>query len=204
MKGMVRSMFAVLLVSCSTETKDLKRTEVERESKDVQDPETLEHLIERLPSVRLPWTFELWGERVPSVELSPAELELLTNDPKQEAGVGVGLIVDRLNTRHILWLSPADSELPMITTFSPKGEFVRYEGLVIGQCGPGPCYECKETVRINEDFTVMTTDTVTACECDSTFEPTSTPCAHFVTVLKGLITTRGVMLSPQQTIDLSH
>ena len=192
-----------MLLACGTDSGDVTQTSVEHVSQGGEGPNSLDQLIQRLPNVVLPWTFELWGDRVPFIELSSVEQQLLANDPEQEAGVAVGLIVGPSDAKHILWLSPADSELPMITTFSSNGAFVRTESLVIGQCGPGPCFECKETVRINDDFTILTTDTVTACECDSAYEPLQLPCEHYVTVLRGTLRSRGAYMANPIHIDLN-
>lgn len=203
MKYPATPILAVLLWACGTDPRDVTRPPVEPVPRGGEAFNPVDQLIQRLPYVPLPWTFELWGDGVPSIELSPIEQQLLANDPEQEAGVAVGLVGDHPDARHILWLSVADSELPMITTFSSDGEFVRSEGLVIGQCGPGPCYECKETVRINEDFTILTTDTVTACECDPTYEPLAIPCEHYVTVLQGTLGSRGAFMTAPMVIDLN-
>lgn len=194
----------VVLFGCGAEPTDEASSVVKGEVDGMEPADPIEKLIQRLPYVSLPWTFELWEGSVPLVELSEIEQQLLANDPDQDAGVAVGLIYDPSGVKHILWLSPSDSELPVITTFSADGSFLRAEALVIGQCGPGPCYECKETVRINVDLTILTTDTVTACECDSTYQPLSTPCEHYVTIREGELTSKGVFMAPQRTVDLSR
>ncbi len=196
-------ILVILLLACGTDHRDVPRTTVEPVARGSDDPNTLDQLVQRLPNVTLPWTFELRGDGVPSIELSSVEQQLLANDPEQEAGVAVGLVVDPSDAKHILWLSPADSELPMITTFTSNGAFVRTEGLVIGRCGPGPCYECKETVRVNDDLTILTTDTVTACECDSTYEPLPIPCEHYVTVRQGTLSSAGAYMAAPVIIDLN-
>lgn len=203
MKYLALLVLAVYLSACGIALSDKARSVVENEADDEKQPNSIGNLIQRLPYVTLPWTFDLWEGRVPLVELTEHEQQLLANDPEQEAGAAVGLIHDPSGSKHILWLSPADVELPMITTFSPEGAFIHTEGLVIGQCGPGPCYTCKETVQINMDFTILTTDTVTACECDSTYEPLSTPCEHYVTVREGTLSSNGAHMTPQRRIDLS-
>lgn len=203
MKDAILLGLTLLLVACGQGPETEARKVGDEQPDPGKEKRAVEDLIQRLPYVQLPWSCELWKDQFSVIQLTGQELEQLANDPQQEAGVAVGRLYDPSGAKHILWLSPADVDLPMLTTFSSEGEFIHVEGLVIGECGPGPCYECKETVRIDLDFTILTTDTITACECDSTFEPLSKPCEHYVMIREGSLSANGAFMAPKKRIELN-
>ncbi len=203
MKNAILLGLAMFSLGCGEVAKTEAQKVGDEGTKPGEGRSAIDELIKRLPYVHLPWSCELWEDRLAVVQLTGQEQELLANDPEQEAGVAVGRIYDPSGVKHILWLSPADVDLPMITTFSAEGEFIHIEGLVIGECGPGPCYQCKETVRIDLDFSILTTDTVTACECDSTHEPLSKPCEHYVSIREGALSSDGAVMEPTKRVELN-
>jgi hypothetical protein len=153
-------------------------------------------LRQRLPTVTLPYRCELSGADPDHITLDPREQRLL-NGTDQDQGVAIGLLPDTTAALHVLWLSAADSWLPMITTFSKAGMRIGIEGLVIGRCGPDPCYSCSETVQIAADMTVLTTDTVRECACDSDHVEIPGSCERYVIKRTGRIGPSGVRMSAE-------
>lgn len=173
-------ILSALFCNCSNDRGDTSSGKVTVSSE--LGATTLERLVERLPVIDLPWSFDLRENEVQSIELSSIEIQLLANDPAQEAGSVLGILENDHEVIHILWLTPADSELPVISSFSSEGQFLRSTCLAIGNCAPWdePCFSCHETIRIGTDRTILATDTVTSCECDSLYEPIQTPCTRYV------------------------
>lgn len=151
-------------------------------------------LKDRLPLVPLPFRCELMGTDPEFITLSPREQRLL-NASDHEQGVAVGLLPDTTRAFHVLWLGAADSWLPTVTTFSMDGRRVTIQELVIGQCGPDPCYSCAETVHIDVKLEVLTTDTVRMCECDSNYAEIPGTCMRFVLKRTGVIGPTGALMS---------
>ena len=132
------------------------------------------------------------------------EQQLVSGDPAAESGIALGILPDTSQVIHVLWLAAADSWLPMISTFKRSGELLKVEGLIIGQCAPWdePCFKCKETMSIDANYRVLATDTVRECECDTAYTEVVGTCKRYVNVLTGLITNKGVMMSPIRRAEL--
>jgi len=79
-----------------------------------------------------------------------------------------GLLPDTTDSYKIIWLSPAELYVPVLTTFTKRGQKVSEEYLGVGQCGSDCCYECNETITINTDLSIYSADSIKSCECDST------------------------------------
>ncbi|MBL8000862.1 MAG: hypothetical protein JNL05_02765 [Flavobacteriales bacterium] len=160
------------------------------------DAAVFARLKRRLPPVSLPFRCALSGPEPRYMTLAPREQRLL-NGTNEEQGVAIGLLPDTTVAFHVLWLGAADSWLPMITTFSKQDRRLSIEGLVIGQCGgPEPCYTCSETVTIGNDLSVLTTDTVRDCACDTNYAEIPGTCSRHVLKRTGSIGPTGARMSP--------
>lgn len=159
--------------------------------------------MRKLPVVHVPLRYDLRNDEPFHIALAPDEQQLVAGDPTAESGVAVGILPDTSRVVHVLWLAAADSWLPMISTFSRSGELLKAEGLIIGECAPWdePCFQCNETVSIDREYRVLTTDTVRECKCDTAYI-VSGPCERYVKVLEGFVTERGAMMSPMRRTEL--
>ncbi|MCO4292400.1 hypothetical protein NF867_05940 [Solitalea sp. MAHUQ-68] len=78
-----------------------------------------------------------------------------------------GLLPDTSKTYKIIWLAPAEMLVPVLTTFSKKGQRINEQYLGVGGCGSDCCFWCKESIKINQDMTIYSVDSIRSCECDS-------------------------------------
>jgi hypothetical protein len=79
-----------------------------------------------------------------------------------------GILPDTLNSFKIIWLQPAEEEVPVLTTFTKNGKKINEEYLGVGGCGSDCCFTCKEFITINHDLSIFSADSIKSCECDST------------------------------------
>lgn len=193
---------ALLASSCRENTPEAGADETAVDASAAGRPDDFSRLLRKLPIVDIPVTIDLGGQDPPYVELELAEQRLISGDASAESGVAMGILPDTSEVVHVFWLGAADSWLPTISTFTRAGELLSVQALVIGECGPDPCYRCKEAVRIGEDWQVLTTDTVHDCECDTNYTPIIGTCKDYIKVRHGIITPRGALMEPMQRVDL--
>lgn len=163
----------------------------------------LNGVLENCGVIDLPYSFELGAYEWQGGDLSLEETRFITGDAQLESAVTIGVLPESPGAIHVLWLYPADDMLPMLSTFSTDGELKQVEGLAMGECHPDACYACKETITIDRRLRLLATDSVRDCECDSTHSPLPGRCRRFVRSRAGLITDRGVLLSPIQQQELT-
>ncbi len=65
-------------------------------------------------------------------------------------------------------LGIADFDPPYLTTFTKQGDIIDEAELFVGQCGGADCgWTCSETIKIDEQYKIVSVDTVTTFDCDS-------------------------------------
>ena len=79
-----------------------------------------------------------------------------------------GILADTTNNYKIIWLAPADVEVPMLTTFTKSGKKISEKELGVGVCGSDCGFTCKEIIDIKNDMTIFSVDSETYTNCDST------------------------------------
>jgi hypothetical protein len=77
-----------------------------------------------------------------------------------------GLLPDTSTVYQLVWLAPADTYQPFLTTFSKTGKKISEAHIGIGGCGADCGFECSETVLINKDLSIYAADTVSTSKCD--------------------------------------
>ena len=77
-----------------------------------------------------------------------------------------GLLADTANSYKAIWLSPADDYFPVLVTYTKKGEKISEDGLTAEACGSDCCWECNQTITINNDLFIHSVDSIKTCECD--------------------------------------
>lgn len=142
------------------------------------------HLRHRLPIVKLPFEYKGWSTtRTDLITLDSKEQQLINGDAN---GTAVGILPDTSRFIHILWMAAADDILPMVSTFSKDGTKISEVQLITGLCGPDePCYHCSVTMTISKALTIVSTDTMHMCECDSVFKPIAHTSKDYVLHLEG-------------------
>lgn len=127
--------------------------------------------------------FQSFLDKFPIIELPvkikgcEAEYENLTEFKEnsspyiEDYSFGVGQVKTNGDYVAVLTLGVADCLLPRITTYKMTGEKIDSEIIAIGNCGHGPCFECKEFMTLKKDFTLYTADTIKTSECDDDYNP---------------------------------
>ncbi|GAC1309002.1 MAG: hypothetical protein NVSMB24_23700 [Mucilaginibacter sp.] len=78
-----------------------------------------------------------------------------------------GILPDTANIYKVIWLQPAEMEVPVLTTFTKNGKKINEEYLGVGGCGSDCGFSCSEFITINRDFTIFSGDSVESTDCDT-------------------------------------
>jgi hypothetical protein len=97
-----------------------------------------------------------------------------------------GLLPDTSNSYKLIWLEPSEVQMPYLATFTKNGKFIKKEFLGVGQCGSDCCYECKESIKINQNLTILSVDSITSCKCDAN-GPIKGTTEKFILLKKGRV-----------------
>lgn len=102
-----------------------------------------------------------------------------------------------------LSVGAADCYVPVVTTYTHQGERIDSKNVAIGYCGSDCGYACEEFMRINEDYSMYTSDTITTAECDSLGNVIPSTTQHYVIYKSGRIAADGkIQLSAEIKKDL--
>jgi hypothetical protein len=78
-----------------------------------------------------------------------------------------GILPDTADSYKIVWLSPAESLIPILTTFTKSGKKIKEEELGVGGCGSDCGFTCNEWVTINKDLEIFSVDSIKSSQCDN-------------------------------------
>lgn len=79
-----------------------------------------------------------------------------------------GMLPDTSKYYGLIWQGIADFEPPYLTTYTKQGDIIDETELFVGQCGGLDCgWMCTETIKIDEQYKIVSVDTVTTFDCDS-------------------------------------
>ena len=100
------------------------------------------------------------------------------------------ILPDTINSFKVIWMEPAESSIPVLTTFSKSGNKISEESLTLGQCGTDCCFTCNETIIIYKDLSIYSADSIKSCTCDST-GPKANTMVKYVMMKSGQISGDG-------------
>ena len=96
-------------------------------------------------------------------------------------------------------LGIADCYLPVLTTYKPNGEIIDKKTIAIGGCGSDCGFTCEEFMKIDKDYKIYTSDTISTYECDSLGNEISGTYKYYVAYKTGMLTTEGkIVLSNEK------
>ena len=101
-----------------------------------------------------------------------------------------GFLADTADNFKLIWLSPTEVFVPVLTTFSKQGQKISEQYLGVGQCGSDCCFTCTESVIINKDLTIYSVDSIKSCTCDSS-GPKKETMQNSIQFMKGRISPNG-------------
>lgn len=91
-------------------------------------------------------------------------------------------------------LGLADCFLPVLTTYKPNGEIIDKKTIAIGGCGSDCGFTCEEYMRIDKDYSIYTSDTISTYVCDSLGNETPGTYEYYVAYRRGKLTTEGKII----------
>ncbi len=97
----------------------------------------------------------------------------------------------------------ADCYIPIITTYQNDGKIIDSQSINIGNCGSDCGYNCKEFMKINKDYSIYVSDTISSFDCDSIGNPIPGTLENYIIYKKGKINKNGkIDLSDETKIHL--
>lgn len=162
------------LMGCQTDhSTDKKQTmtgETAAKSKDTASANDLlfSQFVKKFPRVPLPLTIKTLEIQTTGVlQKITGRDSMFTNSSDPEGTWAYGLLPDTAGNFKLIWLSPADVYVPVLTTFNRHGQRISEIHLGVGACGSDCCFSCAEYITINKDLTIYSVDSIKSCDCDS-------------------------------------
>ncbi|HWK05144.1 MAG TPA: hypothetical protein VNS58_15995 [Puia sp.] len=129
---------------------------------------------------------------------------LFINSGYPEETWAYGVLPDTSDNFQLIWLSPAEIYLPVLTTFSKDGRKISEGHLSVGGCGSDCCFSCAEYITVNKDLTVYSVDSIRSCTCDSS-GPRENTMKKYIRFMTGSISQKGqIYMSPIQEKSLDQ
>lgn len=98
-----------------------------------------------------------------------------------------GMLPDTEANYKIIWLAPAEVEVPVLTTFTKDGKKIKEEGLGVGGCGSDCGFSCKEFITINKELTIFSRDSINSTDCDTSGNPMENTTKKYISYKTGKI-----------------
>jgi hypothetical protein len=86
---------------------------------------------------------------------------------------------------------PADCYIPYLTTYDKDGKKIDGKMIAIGGCGSDCGFTCEEYMIVRADYSIYTSDTVTAFDCDTANKEIPGTKQHYVIYKTGKILSTG-------------
>jgi hypothetical protein len=177
LNGKMKSFISIvltltLLTNCSQKSETSKSETTAIDSFDNNENNDFKIYLSTFDKIKLPITIDgcesaFAGKTI--VEKGK-DVELLATDNPYVAKTGYylyGQIPANGNYIAIIRLGLADCLIPELTTYDLSGNKIDRKSIAIGYCGSDCGYHCDELMKIVEDYTIFTSDTVESFTCDS-------------------------------------
>lgn len=198
MRYLIPVLIISVLVSCQTpadnETQTNRRSELFRQ------------FIKKFEPIDLPFVFRESRTSNHNVEnmarfdgSSFDTLFLKPSDPDETRCYGI--LRDTSQFYSLIYFFPADSDYPVLATYTKDGELISKEGLIVNGCG-GDCglQYCSESGIINIDYSIYCADTVKwDFFCDSIGEPIPNSATVWINSQTGHISKNGTITMSKKT-----
>jgi hypothetical protein len=123
--------------------------------------------VKKFPRLGLPLTIKTLDIQSDALQKITGRDSMFTSSSDPEGTRAYGLLPDTTGNFKLIWLSPADVYVPILTTFNRHGQRISETHLSVGACGSDCCYSCAEYITINKDMTIYSVDSIKSCDCDS-------------------------------------
>ncbi|MBS1503905.1 MAG: hypothetical protein JST32_17680 [Bacteroidetes bacterium] len=78
-----------------------------------------------------------------------------------------GMLPDTASNYKIIWLEPAEDEIPVLTIFTKNGKKLNQEELGVGECGSDCGFNCSESITIDKGLAIFSRDSIQSTNCDT-------------------------------------
>lgn len=166
----MRSLSLTLLITCALASCSPTQDQKGRVSKlEVADKAIYfkEVFIRKFKPIDLPLTMRPLetGERP---KTNPESADTLFFKNGVTYAICYGMLPDTTKYYGLIWQGIADFDPPYLTTYTKQGDIIDEAELFVGQCGGLDCgWMCSETIKMDEQYKIVSVDTVTTFDCDS-------------------------------------
>ncbi|WP_262733944.1 hypothetical protein [Gaetbulibacter sp. NE] len=155
----------ILLSSCKSESKERENTLASNKttSKASKLTEQYNLFVDQFPIIETPIKIKACDDDFSEfIQLNDTNNIL----DREEFNYIYGKI--KINEEYIavITLEEAECFMPILTTFKITGEIVNSKELMIGRCGPDPCFECEELMEIDNDLNIYVAFNSRYFNCD--------------------------------------
>ena len=163
----MKYLYILLLFLFSCSQQEIKDVKSDKKNTGINDME-FESFLKLFPQIKLPVFIE--GCKINAENLH--YFSDTTSSAYVETGsYAYGQFKSNGNYKSVITLGIAECLLPEIITYSLNGHIIDRKTIAIGYCGDEPCFECLESMTLNQDFTIYTADTMITSKCDEDFNP---------------------------------
>lgn len=166
----MRSLSLTLLITCALASCSPTQDQKGRVSKlEVADKAIYfkEVFIRKFKPIDLPLTMRPL-ERGERPKTNPESADTLFFKNGVTYAICYGMLPDTTKYYGLIWQGIADFDPPYLTTYTKQGDIIDEAELFVGQCGGLDCgWMCSETIKMDEQYKIVSVDTVTTFDCDS-------------------------------------
>jgi hypothetical protein len=117
----------------------------------------------------------------------------------EEIAWAYGLLPDTSVVYQVVWLAPAETFQPYLTTFSKTGKKISEAHIGIGGCGADCGFECSETVIVSKDMSIYAADSISITQCDEQGNLVDGTTRHLVRSTAGKVSPDGKITMSAET-----
>ncbi|MFT6947588.1 MAG: hypothetical protein ACJARP_002015 [Vicingaceae bacterium] len=193
-------LLSVILFSCvnnneTQESTDSYQSEIRLNSVIPTVNDEFQSFLDQFPNLQFPIEFE--GCNVQLTEDKKLD-KIYSNKFESNSTHLIGTMLTNGNYIAVLTVGTADCYLPILTTYKLTGEKIDSKTIAVGGCGDGPCYECKEYMKIDNHLNIYTSNKIIFSECDEDYNSIPKTETKEEIFRKGNLTPEGIIKLSQE------
>jgi hypothetical protein len=123
--------------------------------------------LKKFKALSFPLTIESLKIRVDSSRKLNSKDNIFIKSQYPDEIYAYGMLSDTSDTFKIIWLQPAEMEVPVLTIFTKSGKKISEEYLGVGQCGSDCGFSCNEIIKLGKDLSIFSADSIQYNNCDT-------------------------------------
>jgi len=158
-----------IFVACSTKPSQSEKIDSTNSAKTTVTESNPAFLIfiKKFKFLPLPLTIKTLDIAADSFQKLNAKDNVFIKSEYPDEIYAYGILPDTADFYKIIWLQPAEIEVPVLTTFSKTGKKISEKYLSVGGCGSDCGFSCAEFITIGQDLTIFSRDSITSSDCDT-------------------------------------